>query len=252
MLHKLWLVTSRYKLARIRHQIFTTRTQTSAYLINSSKCKQCLKSECTDGIDEMTSRDEKHSVQTTAMPERLTMKSFKHSIIFSAVAITLTTSAISHAQYVTEPREPKDGARQGQARGPGKWEDKFKAMRIKYLEMLHEKMKITPQQEAAWKAFNEATAPTPRPPMQIADARNDKDNLTAPQQLEKMIAHHKERQAEMEKHLSALKNFYAVLSPEQQKIFDEAHRHVLQTLRDRVRQRSRDTPPTPPEMRPPM
>jgi periplasmic protein CpxP/Spy len=179
------------------------------------------------------------------------MKSLKNKFFLSVAAIALTTSAISHAQSVSEPREPRDGSRQGQPRGPGKWEDKFKLMRAKYLEMLHEKMKITPQQEPAWKAFHEATAPVQRPRMPIADARNDEENLSAPQQLEKMLANQKERQAEMEKHLAALKTFYAVLTPEQQKIFDEAQRHVLQALRDKVRQGPRDMPP-PSDMRPPM
>ena len=47
------------------------------------------------------------------------------------------------------------------------------------------------------------------------------DKLHAPQRLGKGIEHMKAMETTMTEHLAALKEFYAVLTPEQQKTFDE-------------------------------
>jgi protein CpxP len=56
-----------------------------------------------------------------------------------------------------------------------------------------------------------------------------------------MLEHSKERLAHMQKHLDALKTFYAVLTPEQQKIFDDSHqrmRHRMQrSMQHRMQER---------------
>jgi Spy/CpxP family protein refolding chaperone len=45
--------------------------------------------------------------------------------------------------------------------------------------------------------------------------------------MEKMIALSKERTARMEQHLQALNTFYATLTPEQKKVFDQ---HAMQAM----------------------
>ncbi|UTH75958.1 Spy/CpxP family protein refolding chaperone [Chromobacterium sp. IIBBL 290-4] len=91
---------------------------------------------------------------------------------------------------------------------------KMEAMRAKHLQMLHDKLKIQPQQEAAWQTF---TASMKHEKM-AKPAMDDK--ATAPERMEQMMQRH---QAEMQKHLDALKAFYAQLTPEQQKIMDHMH-----------------------------
>lgn len=79
-------------------------------------------------------------------------------------------------------------------------------------------LKLTASQEAAWNAFAKATEPNPNlhPPL----SREDWAKLTTPQRMEKMQALRAERDARMAKRMDAVKTFYAVLTPEQQKAFD--------------------------------
>lgn len=85
------------------------------------------------------------------------------------------------------------------------------------MERLKAELKLTPAQEAAWKAYVARTEPTPH---KAPAAAQDWSKLTTPQRLDAMQAQHAERSAEMAKRIDATKSFYAQLSPEQQKTFD--------------------------------
>jgi Spy/CpxP family protein refolding chaperone len=100
---------------------------------------------------------------------------------------------------------------------------KMAQMHARHLSELKAKLKITPAQEAAWNTFAESM----KPPVDMMGKRPDPaelDKLTTPERIDKMQALHKERMAAMEaamdKHGEATKTFYAVLSPEQKKVFD--------------------------------
>ena len=83
---------------------------------------------------------------------------------------------------------------------------------------LHDALKLTAAQEPAWTAYQAAIKPA------AMDAHDDHAAwaaLPAPQRLEKMIAMAKQHTAAMESHLAALNTFYAVLTPEQKKVFDD-------------------------------
>lgn len=85
-------------------------------------------------------------------------------------------------------------------------------------------LKLTPAQETAWTAFM-ASMPQPS----SAHSRLDRDEwarLTTPQRIEKMEALHNERQAASAQRLDGIKRFYAVLTPEQQAIFDREFRSM--------------------------
>lgn len=87
---------------------------------------------------------------------------------------------------------------------------------------LKAELKITTEQEPAWNAFVARTAHEPR--AMKAGAREDGSKLTTPERLDKMLALRAERDAQMIKRIDATKSFYAVLTPEQQKVFDtQAH-----------------------------
>jgi protein CpxP len=89
---------------------------------------------------------------------------------------------------------------------------------------LHELLKLTPAQEPAWNSFVAATRPAGLG--QHGD-RAQWATLSAPARLEKMIALSKQRTAAMESQLAALNTFYAVLTPEQKKVFDQ---HTMRGL----------------------
>ncbi|MDN4059617.1 Spy/CpxP family protein refolding chaperone [Massilia sp. YIM B02769] len=84
-------------------------------------------------------------------------------------------------------------------------------------------LKLTAQQEPAFAAFLAAGKPAQRPQGQGAAKAGERGQfaaLPAPQRMERMIDRQKQRTARMESRLAALNNFYAVLTPEQKKVFD--------------------------------
>lgn len=96
--------------------------------------------------------------------------------------------------------------------------ERMEKMREEHQDRLHEKLKLTAQQEAAWKKFT-ASSPFPDKAAQLDPAEMKK--LNAPQRMEKGLEHMRTVEKTMTEHLAALKEFYAALTPEQQKIFDE-------------------------------
>jgi len=87
-------------------------------------------------------------------------------------------------------------------------------------QKLHDTLKLTPDQEGAWKKFTESMQPTARPER---GEPGEWTKLTAPERADKMLEFSKKRQDRMLEHVAALKSFYAVLTPEQKKTFDEFH-----------------------------
>lgn len=103
--------------------------------------------------------------------------------------------------------------------GPGHRPDaaRFLEHMEKHRARLHDKLKLTPDQEAAWKVFTEKTQPqAPR----IKAVRSELAALPAPARMDRMIALMKERESKMLDRAAAVKEFYALLKPEQQKLFD--------------------------------
>lgn len=82
---------------------------------------------------------------------------------------------------------------------------------------LREKLKLTAAQEGAWRAYVETMqsrwAPT-RP------EHPDLAKLTAPERMEWMLSRLKEHEQRMQQRLSATKDLYAQLTPEQRRMFD--------------------------------
>ncbi|MES2264053.1 MAG: Spy/CpxP family protein refolding chaperone [Pseudomonadota bacterium] len=103
------------------------------------------------------------------------------------------------------------------------YQAKFAERIAKRQAALHDKLKLTAAQEPAWATFKAAT--TPQLPAAHAD-RAALAQLSAPERAEKHLAMVKEHIARQETRVAALKTFYAVLSPEQQKTLDAelAHR----------------------------
>ncbi|MFZ4876117.1 Spy/CpxP family protein refolding chaperone [Janthinobacterium sp. Mn2066] len=91
----------------------------------------------------------------------------------------------------------------------------------KYQARLHDKLKLTAAQEPAWATFTAANAPK-APSGDWKAKREAFAKLSAPERLEQWIALSKERIANQENRLASLKTFYAVLTPEQQKVFDDS------------------------------
>lgn len=107
-------------------------------------------------------------------------------------------------------------ARHGQA-DHAKWE----ARRAAHLTELKEKLKLRPDQEAAWNTFASATQPAMRQAGADRQAmRGEFEKLNTPQRLDRMQAMSEVRRTRMLERTQAIKAFYAQLSPAQQSVFD--------------------------------
>lgn len=110
-------------------------------------------------------------------------------------------------------------------RDPAAREKRMAEHHAKRLAELKAALKLTAAQEGAWNTFTAATQPPARgerPPMD----REAFKNLTTPQRIDLMEQRSAEHQARMKQRGDATKAFYAQLSAEQQKVFDQrAVRH---------------------------
>jgi protein CpxP len=112
---------------------------------------------------------------------------------------------------------PAGGQGQAHAQGHDSREGKMQERAAKRQAELHDKLKLTGAQEGAWKTFVEKTRPAERP------ARPDRAAMEAasvPERMEMMLARMKTREKFMTDRLAAVREFYGVLSADQQKVFN--------------------------------
>ena len=88
-----------------------------------------------------------------------------------------------------------------------------------HAKRMHDTLKITPAQEGAWQAY--LSALKSNMPQHGKFDRAAFKAMPAPEKMEKRIEMAKARLARMESNLAATRTFYAALTPEQQKLFDE-------------------------------
>jgi len=100
-------------------------------------------------------------------------------------------------------------------------------------EELRARLKLTPGQEPAFATFIAALKPGP----EMLAARPDPAELArlpTPERIDRMHAARRQRMADMnaamDRREEATKAFYATLSPEQKKTFDDAHAAMLQRM----------------------
>ncbi len=153
------------------------------------------------------------------------MKSILKPILVAAVLATAGFSAFSGAGY-----GPGDGGmmghgmHEGQGRMGSMGSDKMKARMAQHQAELKAALKITTAQEAAWTTFTASMVP-PAGQKAQRPTREEMAKLSTPERIDKMKAmrteHHAVMSLEMDKRADAVKAFYATLTPEQQKVFDE-------------------------------
>lgn len=102
--------------------------------------------------------------------------------------------------------------------GHGWGGERMKERMEKRAAELRDKLKLAPAQEGAWNAYIARMKPADMP---ARPDRAEMAKLTAPERMEKMHALMKERDKHMEVRIAATKEFYAQLTPEQRKVFDE-------------------------------
>lgn len=115
---------------------------------------------------------------------------------------------------------------QRQARDPARMQERMQKRMAQHLADLKTRLQITPAQEGAWTTFaNSLQSAKCGPGMN----RQDMEQLSTPERIDRMRALRAERAAEADRHGDATKALYVALTPAQQKTFDE------QTLRQHRR-----------------
>jgi Spy/CpxP family protein refolding chaperone len=154
--------------------------------------------------------------------EGVIMNRFWKSLLIGTTVIGLAGGALAAQGDKATDGQPAKGRMHGHHDG------QFKERMAKRQAELHDKLQLTAGQEPAWNTFIAAITPTEtakRPD------RVEWEKLSAPERMEKMLGKMKQRETQMTARLSAMKTFYAVLTPEQQKIFNDnvgngrRHRH---------------------------
>jgi protein CpxP len=139
------------------------------------------------------------------------MNTLRKGLVIAIATLGLGTIAVAAPGPATQaPGTTSQSATSGQHG------EKFAERMAKRQAALHDKLALTPGQEAAWQVFTakmQATAPT------RSDARPAAP-LTAPERAERKATFLQVAQQQAASRVQPIKEFYAVLSPEQQKIFD--------------------------------
>lgn len=95
---------------------------------------------------------------------------------------------------------------------------RMKERMAKRQQELHDKLKLNASQESAWQTYIGKLQPG-QPPAH--PSREEMAKLSAPERMDRMLAMMKEHEKRMEARVAATKEFYAVLTPDQQKIFND-------------------------------
>ncbi|WP_374518572.1 Spy/CpxP family protein refolding chaperone [Undibacterium squillarum] len=171
------------------------------------------------------------------------MKRHQQWIISGLLAAVCSSAAWAQTPPPPPPAEPGHPHHPAGHMDMEKWQEKARERMAKRQAELHDQLKITAAQEGVWKAFIQSMEPKmppkPRDPQEM-------DKLNAVERMEKNLDSMREHQAQMQTRLTAMKNLYAALNPEQQKIFDEQHKRIKKEMQDRMaKQMMRRDPPAP-------
>lgn len=148
------------------------------------------------------------------------MKALHKALIIGATAMGFSAAALPALAAEGEPRHYA-ATKFDPAKMQQHMEQRAKRM--------HEALKITPAQEGAWQAYLNALQSNM--PQRGQFDRAAFKQMPAPERMEKRIEMSRNHITRMEANLAATKTFYAQLTPEQQKLFDEKagrfgqHRH---------------------------
>lgn len=110
---------------------------------------------------------------------------------------------------------------QAQAADPAAWQQRMRDRHTARMAVLKDRLKITAAQETAWNQFTQALAPSADRMAQRHQQRAEMAKLTTPERIDRMRALQTQRASDMNRRGEAVKGFYAQLSAEQQKTFDE-------------------------------
>ena len=157
------------------------------------------------------------------------MNTLRKNLVIALTAAGLLGATLGASAQTAAPAEGRHGQAMSaeqrlakRAEWQAKKEERHAKMaqkRAEHQAKLRDALKLNAQQQPAWDAFVASRTPARGEragrPDRAAFAR-----LSAPERMQKGIDLQKQRTARMEQRLAALNSFYAVLTPEQRKVFD--------------------------------
>ena len=156
------------------------------------------------------------------------MFKLKTRILAGIAAVSISAVTVAAFAQVPPPEGPHGRVPSAEQMA------RFEQMRAKRQAELHDKLKITASQEAAWKLFQDKTKPAPFDPA-ARPSKEEFARMSTPERLDKKLEFMRKREAFAEQRVAATKEFYAALSPEQQKTFDaefaKMERHRFEHMR---------------------
>ncbi len=105
----------------------------------------------------------------------------------------------------------------GRMMDPATRQERMQERMARRMDMLKQKLQITPAQEGAWSNYVAALKPT----LMQRPSRDEFQKMRTPERIDRMRAMRTARVAEADKRGDATKYFYMTLNVEQQKTFDE-------------------------------
>ena len=150
------------------------------------------------------------------------MNKYCKSVLIGIFAASVTAAGMNTGAFAAQG--DASGSASAQSAPQHHWDkDRVAKMRehfAKRLAKLHDKLKLNADQETAWKTYMAAITPQPHARPERPN-RGDWQKLSAPERMEKMLNRMKEAENRLGNALAATKTFYATLTPEQQKIFND-------------------------------
>lgn len=143
------------------------------------------------------------------------MNTIRKNVVIALTVLGMGSFSVAARADDTTPPPGRHGAAAHGAQMQAKMAD----MMAKHQAKLHDLLKLTPQQEPAWSAYQAAIKPAAP-----AGAHPDREaiaKMSAPDRLSKMIEMSKQHEARMEALQTALTAFYSQLTAEQKAVFDD-------------------------------
>lgn len=154
----------------------------------------------------------------TQQPKRLFLATLLAAASATAFAQAPAPSAPAAGENATTQRAAP--AERRARMDPAQRQQRMAERQARRMADLKAQLQLTPAQEGAWTTYTAAM----QPPADMKRPRMNRDEfaqLTTPQRIDRMQQLSTERQARMQQRGEAVKTFYAQLTPEQQKIYDE-------------------------------
>ena len=161
------------------------------------------------------------------------MMKFEHSrflarpVLLGALIAVGAFGAQAQMQNPNPPAQQANAAPAGPDRQlprPDRMERRVQQMQVRIAQRLAAmkvRLNLTPAQQDAWNAFGSAVQPSTQDLQRMISMRAELRRLPTPERIDRLRELRSVRTAAMDQRFDATKAFYAQLTPEQQKTFDE-------------------------------